>query len=465
MAGSGAQEWLQGQLSKISSMAQAGEFTSMLAELMGITPAASGMLTQPDQALASPTVVAALKSQLEQNFSGQSWEAAAEVAIDSMAASLAGKTLPTVPTGADLLTQAQGYAFDPNAWQATTGNDDAVIAANAPATGLTKVVGKTGIKVLVATNGVMATLDHYVPGWSVVVDLLGAPILLDVALTAVKTLVSSNGKITVNPKTILPVITSALPFYSPLIGGVGSTVFMAKPVTDALVQVASVLAPVNFTFSNIAWVAVSTDGPFLTKLEAVGMEALSDVSLVVMIGGLVCSLGALSIAEAAVTAAEATVADTVADTASVASFNAATAALASAQASVVAIQTGIVAINALSLSLTALKTGITLEKTLAASQAAAHASDVAKEQAAIQAQKLDAQAQAIQSLIDQINALNAQIANTGTPAVSSVATEVSSVATAPGAATVFTTQNLLIGGVFAALLTAGVVVYILSDDD
>lgn len=411
LSGSGAQQWLQGQLSKISSMAQAGQWTSMLAELMGITPEAAGKLAQPDTVLADPTIVAALKTKLQQNFPNQAWESTAEIAIDSMVKSLAGQPLPPVPDGADLLTKARGYAFDADAWTATTGADMQYIASHRPTQGVGKIIGKGGMVVLRETNRITTQLDHYVPGWSVLIDVLGAPILLEVALTAVKTLVTKDGNITVNPKRIFPVISAALPFYSPLIGGLGAQVFMIKPIADQAVQFASVVAPINFTVANITWVAVKTNGPLLAKLEAAGLEALADLGMFATIGCVAVTFGA-----------------------------------------------GAPVCWALSAAVSALQVGVTLAKAQEAARAAKNAADAARQRGLAEVARLDAQAAEIQRQIDEIEDLKRQIA-------AEKAARLKAVRAPDVAVAVPSNQNLLIGGAFAALVVVGVVAFIATSED
>lgn len=257
----GSTSFLFGQYAKIRQHAENGDWSFMLEAAMRLAAPAG---TQPEDALADSAIYAKLRETVSGAVEDPTLKARALSTLEAMRTQLAGFRR-------DRLAAAPAGPFSFDEYEAAVSGDLSYIASHEPNSGFVE-------KGLRQAGSVTATLDKFVPGWTVVFDIF-APVLpfgvaLNSLLSQLPSAVGNTLKIASSGLT-----ERRLPF-QPTVGA-WSGGFVTGTVERATQSAVTVIGPVKFSLSKATATAIQTNGPLSQKLVAAGIELLQNYALAV----------------------------------------------------------------------------------------------------------------------------------------------------------------------------------------
>lgn len=299
----GSMSWFLGQVQKIDADVKTGRWTDLLVEIVRLTPEATGK--NPEEILAEP-IASAIRNKYLEVYKPQDAPELREIGAIALTALSRNPPIPwdgETPAPPPPPPPGPGQLPDLVALRDSASKaqfDAAVWAQNFQVWAqYVKTHQKDGNfvkKSLKETAKVVATLDRYVPGWSVLIDMVAPsiPILAPLAL-AIKALPVVGGPAGKIVGTIIggsPGGIGVPTFYGggatgpQVIPGFGADIVL-KPVTDAVVEIVKIGSPIKFTVMKVTARGIMTKGDLLTKLTAAANEALNALNLYATIGCLV----------------------------------------------------------------------------------------------------------------------------------------------------------------------------------
>lgn len=313
----GAAKFFGGQIEKIDTAVKSGRWTELLFNTAVIAPGATGK--SPRELLTDP-ILSQMKQALRDSYNPEDRPRLKDVAIaalDAMSRYPDYWSTPPVPPppqstdDASLMASAREAVFDADAWMQASGQFSSYVAANRPqGGGVVKSVtkGLQQVNSLVYKVPVVGdaakTLDKYVPGWQVALNLIvpGGGIVGAIGTAA-------NAATTV--PLLGPALQTALSIAQPVTGispgesfvsyggnaaqvvsqaapGFGPAVNLKWALTETPLQIVDRFP---FSVAKVTGIYLSTHGDVLKKLTAASTEAIAQAALAIQVGAMAVSFG------------------------------------------------------------------------------------------------------------------------------------------------------------------------------